>query len=52
MGFTPRQIDQCDFWEFAAMWKGWRKANGADTGPRAPTDEEFDRLVALSDTLH
>lgn len=33
-------------WEFAAAVQGWARANGADSGPTAPTDDEHAALMA------
>lgn len=34
------------FWEFAAAVEGWSKANGGESKPDAPSEEEHDRLMA------
>jgi hypothetical protein len=46
MGFTPREIDDLSLWEFGACVSGWSKANGGESKPAAPSDEEHDALVA------
>lgn len=33
-------------WEFAAAAQGWSKANGGESKPAPPTDEEHDALMA------
>lgn len=39
-------MDDLSPWEFAAAVNGWSKANGGDSKPPAPTDEEHDELMA------
>ncbi|MBD9569032.1 hypothetical protein [Ensifer sp. ENS08] len=34
MGMTPRQVDECTFWEFDCCYEGHRKAN--QTEEQAP----------------
>ena len=34
-------------WEVAAAVQGWSRANGAASGPPAPTDEEHAALLAM-----
>lgn len=34
------------FWEFAAVVEGWSRANGGETTPTPPSEEEHDRLMA------
>jgi hypothetical protein len=34
------------FWEFATAVEGWSRANGVDSKPASPTEEEHDRLMA------
>lgn len=46
LGFSPREIDQMTLWEFAAAVEGWSKANGGESKPEAPSEEEHDRLMA------
>jgi len=38
-------VDACSLWEFAAATAGWSKANGGESKPEAPTDDEHDELV-------
>ena len=33
-------------WGFQNIQAGWRKANGSESGPKAPTDEEREAVVA------
>lgn len=53
MGFGPEQVDQWEPYQFAAAWRGWKRAN---TPPKArpPTDEEYRQAVAkaLARTMH
>lgn len=37
-------------WQFAAYVEGWRKSQGADD-VAAPTDAEFDAMIAASEAL-
>lgn len=37
-------------WQFAAAYRGWKTANSAPSGPRAPSAEEFRAAVAR--TVH
>lgn len=46
MGFTPAEVDDCSLWQFLAARDGWITANTIDEGPKAPTPEEHDALVA------
>jgi hypothetical protein len=39
-------VDDLSLWEFTAAVNGWAKANGAESKPPAPTDEEHDALMA------
>ena len=50
MGFGPEQVDQWEPYQFAAAWRGWKRANTKPTGPKPPSDEEFRRAVAR--TVH
>lgn len=43
---TPREVDACSLWEFAAATQGWNKANGGESKPKSLSDEEHDRLMA------
>ena len=43
---NPRDVDDCSLWEFAAAVQGWSKANGGESKPTPPTEEEFDRIMA------
>ncbi len=45
MGFSPAQVGEMSLWQFSAAWAGWRKANGPEEKPPAPTPEEHDELV-------
>jgi len=46
MGFTPPQVDACSFWQFAAAVEGFNRANNPEENPPAPTNSEFDAIVA------
>lgn len=41
MGFSPREVDEMDFWEFQACVDAFARANGNEPTIKAPTDEEF-----------
>ena len=45
MGFTPRDVDACSFWQFAASVEGFNKANNPGDPP-APSNAEFDDMLA------
>jgi hypothetical protein len=45
IGFTPREVDDCSLWEFHAARDGWIKANSADEGPAAPSDEDHEAML-------
>lgn len=43
---TPREVDDCSLWEFAAAVQGWSKANGGEAKPEAMSEEDHDALLA------
>ncbi|MCX5478449.1 hypothetical protein OSH08_05505 [Kaistia geumhonensis] len=45
MGFTPRDVDDMSFWEFAACVDGFNTANGAEPDVEPPTAEEYHDMV-------
>lgn len=51
IGFTPREVDELTFWEFAACIDGYNRANGADEMPEPMSGEEFDEAVANSKAI-
>ena len=48
LGFTPRDIDGMTLAEFDACAEGWKRANGAEEKPEPPSDENFEKLLALA----
>ena len=51
MGFAPAAVDTMSLWEFAACWRGWKKANTLDDAAgRPPTVEEHLAAVAFAET--
>lgn len=44
MGWTPRQVQECTFWEFASAFAGWKKFNCVKEKPEAAS---LDRLREL-----
>lgn len=46
IGLSPRQVDELTEWELSAAVDGWRAANCPDAGPKPPTPDEHDALVA------
>lgn len=47
VGFSPREVDEMTFWEFAAAVSGWTKANCPEPEkPTALSEEEHDALMA------
>lgn len=45
MGWSEAEVAASSLWRFTQAWAGWRKANGAEDKPAAPTDEEFEAAV-------
>jgi hypothetical protein len=43
---SPDQVDRCSFWQFGACVDGFNRANSAEESIPAPTDAEFDALLA------
>lgn len=43
---TPREVDDCSLWEFAAAVQGWSKANGGESKPASLSEDEHDELMA------
>lgn len=41
-------MDDCSLWEFRAAVEGWIAAHGGESGPQAPTPEEFEAAVKAS----
>jgi hypothetical protein len=39
-------VDRCSFWQFRACVDGFNRANGAEEKLEAPTNDEFDAMVA------
>lgn len=52
MGFSPQQVDAMSMWQFMAAWKGWRRANMSDPGPKPPTAEQHYAAMASAHTIH
>ena len=48
MGLGPRQTDDLSFWEFGAIWRGWRRANTVDDGPKYPTTAQHQAAVEFA----
>ncbi|MBB4235040.1 hypothetical protein [Rhizobium esperanzae] len=45
IGFSPREVDDCTLWEFAACTEGYRKAHQTEeTPPPAMGDEQLANL--------
>ena len=47
MGFTPQQVRVMSLWDLNAAWAGYRSANGIASAPTFPSDDDFERAVAL-----
>ena len=43
MGWTPRQVDACSIWEFAAALEGWRRMH-CRPDEDGITQSEFDEI--------
>ena len=50
MGFSPRDLDRWEPYQFTAAFFAWRAANCAPDEARAPSAEEFRAAVAR--TVH
>ncbi|HEY1750319.1 MAG TPA: hypothetical protein VGG29_03595 [Caulobacteraceae bacterium] len=46
MGWSADQVDRASLWQFICAWRGWRRANCVESGPRAPSADEHERNVA------
>lgn len=44
MGWTPRQVQECTFWEFASAFAGWKKFNCVKDEPESMTLERLHEL--------
>jgi len=45
MGWSPREVDACSFWEFLAARDGWIAANSPSDEKHAPTAAEHDAMI-------
>ncbi|WP_166657123.1 hypothetical protein [Azorhizobium sp. AG788] len=46
MGWTPREVDACSLWQFAAAVDGWNTANGGEEAmPAPPSPREFQQML-------
>ncbi len=46
IGFAPDQVRACSFWDFLAAAEGYRAANSPEEGPKPPSPEEHDAMLA------
>lgn len=51
MSFTPQQVGRMSLYQFAACVDGFNRANRADGGAQAPTDDEFRAALAAHHEL-
>jgi hypothetical protein len=51
MGWDPGAVDRCSRWQFVAAWRGWKRANTVDQGPKYPSYAEHERNVARAREL-
>jgi hypothetical protein len=48
MGLSPAEVDEMSLAQFIAAADGWNRAHeDPDAPPEAPSDEEFDRVMAV-----
>jgi hypothetical protein len=47
MGLSPRETGNLTFWEFHCLAEGWLKIHDGKPAITYPTDEEFERAVAM-----
>lgn len=45
MGFTPNQVREMSFWDFAMLWEDYVDENSGDQ-IEAPSEEELDDQIA------
>jgi hypothetical protein len=45
MGLSPREVAGTSIWRLMEAYRGWRKAQGAEDKPAAPTEDEFEEAV-------
>lgn len=48
MGWSEAQVAASSLWRFTQCFDGWRQFHAAPQGPKAPSDDEFDRAVAAA----
>lgn len=46
MGMSPNEVAGTSMWRLMSAYRGYRKANGLDDRPSAPTEDEFEQAVA------
>lgn len=45
MGLSPNEVARTSIWRLMQAYRGWRKAQGAEEKPSAPTEDEFDQAI-------
>jgi hypothetical protein len=43
---SPTHVGDCSFWQFFAAVEGWRVANSPPEGPKPPSADDHDRMMA------
>lgn len=49
MGFTPQQVKEMTFWEFACAWEGFKHFNGVKSKEEGTASIERLRELGLAD---
>ena len=45
MNWPANEVARTSIWRLMQAYRGWRKAQGAEEKPRAPTEDEFEAAV-------
>lgn len=52
MGWTPREVGETGMAEFAAAWRGWRRANVPDAEPsKLPSEADVKNMAKQLELL-